>query len=901
MCQVAARVFKVVLFATIYLLRNSNANKYTVNINSSSSVNVTIDLTQLNEVNELIDIPNLIINYSPELMSGGLTLCSKFVKDFDGSDKTSNYLIAQNRDNTNVFTRGIKLQNKSLMATFFSDFSMKWKFNFDCFTYASPTIDTDGMIYLYDSCGNLYSIYPNGELKWKLTFSCCVLSSATVSDSVIYVSAADSNLYAIHQNNSIAWKYNIEGSTSISSATTIDDVIIVCSNYIPTGVGHLHSIFKNGTLKWMSQIGYCSSLTFPAVSEDTKDIYIGSDDGYLYSVSTKNGSVKWSYKTNCSRFSAPATNGGVVYVSSSYSDTSRSSYFFAIDTDGNLKWKFLAVGSNEISSSPVVSNEGVVYFGSSSGAVYAVDQDGKLLWKTTISRSSGNLAIGADGIIYGGASNCLFAFHQNGTIKWNLWINEKGWPSPTISRDGTIYFSTLNYPAGILYSISIKNFVDTHPWPTFHKDNLHSGLQLKFQNLKFFDFRYLTLEGLSRASGSISFELTSNQSISLLNIIANITIASLTASKSTTNTLSATETPADTRTNTRTNTKTYTSTSQHIQDIARTKTQTTTSTATLTTASSKTLSQTLTPTNTKSIVLDYTPTPSLTETATFQRTKTLTHTFSRTKTPTNTYTSIRTNVPTKAKTKTPTLTSTNVLTKTSTLTETKTSSLTKTKTKTKTKIKTKTQTVTDTLTRTESKTKVKSKTKTETKTKTKTPTSTSTPTPTPTETKANLNVTDNQANGGSTSFNAMISIVAALSSMIAIAAVGVLCFLSNRNKKRQLSIAPIQLHQERSIQQPETGTEASNTPPALLVMKPRTIVFSRAGQNQSAHFASPQRCFVDSEGFSNIADFCEFPEAQSNSLASSSQVQQQDGHVEIIDEGTIVLSKKTVKPATQHP
>jgi len=69
-----------------------------------------------------------------------------------------------------------------------------------------------------------------------------------------------------------------------------------------------------------------------------ENIYIGSNDGYLYSI-TKEGKLNWKYNCETSVEASPLYLNGIIYVGSLEGN------LYAIDSkSGKLKWKYITEG-----------------------------------------------------------------------------------------------------------------------------------------------------------------------------------------------------------------------------------------------------------------------------------------------------------------------------------------------------------------------------------------------------------------------------------------------------------------------------------------------------------------------------------------------------------------------------
>jgi outer membrane protein assembly factor BamB len=200
-------------------------------------------------------------------------------------------------------------------------------------------------------------------------------------------------------------------------------------------------------LKWRYEIrdGVASS---PAIGADGT-IYVGSDDCYLYALSS-DGQLEWRYEIGCCHYlyrdSSPTIGAdGTIYVGSA-----GGLGLYALSPDGQLKWHYEIEGEYGsmyfVESSPAIGADGTIYVGSYDCYLYALSSDGQLEWRYEIGdrdRVKSSPAIGADGTIYMGCDDGLYALSPDGQLKWHY---EIGWyhylfrdSSPTIGADGTIY------------------------------------------------------------------------------------------------------------------------------------------------------------------------------------------------------------------------------------------------------------------------------------------------------------------------------------------------------------------------------------------------------------------------------------------------------------------------------
>jgi outer membrane protein assembly factor BamB len=116
-------------------------------------------------------------------------------------------------------------------------------------------------------------------------------------------------------------------------------------------------------------------------------IYFASRDR-LYAVDRATGEMKWRYPSGDEAASTirstPTYSDGVIYIGAN------DGYFYALDAEtGSQKWVFRTTGS--VRSHPVViktspTDPGIVIFGSDDDILYAINTAGELQWKYSLAR-----------------------------------------------------------------------------------------------------------------------------------------------------------------------------------------------------------------------------------------------------------------------------------------------------------------------------------------------------------------------------------------------------------------------------------------------------------------------------------------------------------------------------------
>lgn len=189
------------------------------------------------------------------------------------------------------------------------------------------------------------------------------------------------------------------------------------------------------------------SVDFP-VGGYKVTVKVTDDDGFtdtdttIINVGTGDpGDYKWWFKAEGEIVSAPGIGpNGTVYLVSQ-DEEEFWGWLYAINSDGNLKWKY-KVENGVAPIAPTITSEGTIYIGTNMG-LSAFNPDGTKKWSFNLGVTiSSSPAIGSDGTIYMGTSNnYMYALNPNGTKKWKFDF-EGSYSldsSPAVGKDGTIY------------------------------------------------------------------------------------------------------------------------------------------------------------------------------------------------------------------------------------------------------------------------------------------------------------------------------------------------------------------------------------------------------------------------------------------------------------------------------
>jgi len=296
---------------------------------------------------------------------------------------------------------------------------------------------------------------PRPIIKWIYDTSSTVISRSATSpaigeDGTIYVGSNSwiDNVHAINPDGSRKWVFDTDGFISHSSPAIDEERKQL---YIGTNDGYFYAISLNeGTQVWKVSLekwtgAYDDDISAsPAIGTDGT-IYIGTWNQNFYALRPEDGSVKWKFPTSGRVLSSAAIGAdGTIYVGCTDLPLGGKPHFYAIEPDGAMKWALPITRS--ISSSPSIGLDGTIYLGADDGYIYALNPDGSFKWRgQTGWWVRGNPVIGKDNTVYFPSyDGWLYAVNPNGTTKWDFQLTKTPSPnesSPILAADGTIFIS----------------------------------------------------------------------------------------------------------------------------------------------------------------------------------------------------------------------------------------------------------------------------------------------------------------------------------------------------------------------------------------------------------------------------------------------------------------------------
>jgi outer membrane protein assembly factor BamB len=177
--------------------------------------------------------------------------------------------------------------------------------------------------------------------------------------------------------------------------------------------------------------------------------YNSSQTGQCDYDSNAYATLSWRFQTEYKIRSSPViAEDGTVYFGS------YDNYLYALNPDGTLKWRFKSTG--DIHSSPAICDDGTIVFSAIYAYLYALNPDGTLKWQKQLGWGYSSPIIAPDNTIYIGCSDgFIYAIGSDGKRRWRYRAGEE-WSFQT---NGTITTAPALDENGVLYVTSSDNYL----------------------------------------------------------------------------------------------------------------------------------------------------------------------------------------------------------------------------------------------------------------------------------------------------------------------------------------------------------------------------------------------------------------------------------------------------------
>ncbi len=278
--------------------------------------------------------------------------------------------------------------------------------------YATPMLTPDGQLIVGSFDHKLYSLNPkSGAQNWLFDQARDRwIGGVLATNDAIYAINADYNLYALTFTGTLKWVSPFQADQAIWGSPVSDGTNV----YFGTLGRHVYAVnTQTGRQTWMQTVD--GAILGSPVLGPNNSLYVGTYNGVLVSLNTRDGSIIKQEPASSWIWSGPAQDGTNVYVG----DANGTFYAYPITGTGK-PWTQQFNGA--IVGSPLVSGSTIVV-GTEAGNVYFMDNTGQNVRPFSVSGKIYATPVAAGTLVLvapTGGDNLLVAFDQNGATKWSF-------------------------------------------------------------------------------------------------------------------------------------------------------------------------------------------------------------------------------------------------------------------------------------------------------------------------------------------------------------------------------------------------------------------------------------------------------------------------------------------------
>jgi outer membrane protein assembly factor BamB len=188
-----------------------------------------------------------------------------------------------------------------------------WKYQTDSYVRSSPAVSEE-YVYFGSDDTNVYAIeIRSNRLKWRYRTRRQVISSPLLYEGLVFFGSVDRTFYAVDAKAGWGvWQHRARNSI-FSSPAVSESLGLVCYGATDNCV-YAIDYSRGPPPVWTYETGGKVWSSSPVVTKEA--VYVGSGDGYLYSLDVRTGEMRWKFDTGASVVSSPAVYGDMVYIGS---------------------------------------------------------------------------------------------------------------------------------------------------------------------------------------------------------------------------------------------------------------------------------------------------------------------------------------------------------------------------------------------------------------------------------------------------------------------------------------------------------------------------------------------------------------------------------------------------------
>jgi outer membrane protein assembly factor BamB len=272
--------------------------------------------------------------------------------------------------------------------------------------FSSASIGADTAVYFGSTDKSLYGFTHFGAPLWPSLPLGGILSSTPTIDSVgdrIFVGVQNRNLFCIDRaTGHVVWNYFTDAPIDQSAVITVDRKLVFTTKKGTIYGFDLNALPVPPAPSWSFALG--DTVTSSPAVDAGANIYVGTSSGKVMKVILQRDipvSVAWQCVLGGSVIASPVIDAaGTLYAGS------LDSALYAIDVvSGVVKWSRKTAGP--IRSTPAISNEGTIFVGNDAGEFRAYDGTGDLKWRYLHTAPIRSPILWNDGMVYFGTEDSL--------------------------------------------------------------------------------------------------------------------------------------------------------------------------------------------------------------------------------------------------------------------------------------------------------------------------------------------------------------------------------------------------------------------------------------------------------------------------------------------------------------
>jgi outer membrane protein assembly factor BamB len=342
---------------------------------------------------------------------------------------------------------------------------------------SAPAISEDGTLYLAvnGSERRVAALDAAGVVLWEFPVPGVgrITEIALGANGNVYF-GADRKLFALDREGNLNWEFTTANRIVNPPAVTVDQMILLAPLE-----GPLHALDAGGLELWRLKMN-CSESSIPVVGPDG-GIYVVAQN-QIIAVSA-NGAVLWAtppqLPTAVIRTGVAVGEDGTIYAGAGFSGNLLQGW----NPDGTLKWQVNV--QMQLVGTPVIAEDGTIYFMSGRGGLIVVRPDGTLKKDWVLPEPGGilSLILGADGSIF-------LPTWSGRVVKLDSDFQFLGYFQIGQLSPGRFVSTLMLGPGGSLYAGTHEGKLFVSPrqtslpekgWPSVRRDPRNSGSAAKAQ------------------------------------------------------------------------------------------------------------------------------------------------------------------------------------------------------------------------------------------------------------------------------------------------------------------------------------------------------------------------------------------------------------------------------------